>query len=177
VKEKIKKIGLTFLYLFIWVIFLFSLLGVFMGLSDIEDIKKGGIFLMFLLLPFLSGYFLRNHFKFLFSTIKFESKANVTTYGADQQSGSAFKPFVCATVFKKGYSVWKKNILYKMIIIAIPIAIVGGIWWYQYQQDVVMCKRRCVYNEYKKVWQYKELIRSERSFPTQEQCIDYCLID
>jgi len=35
---------------------------------------------------------------------KFEPKVNVATYGQGQQPGSAFKPFVYATAFKKGYT-------------------------------------------------------------------------
>ena len=35
---------------------------------------------------------------------KFEPKVNVATYGEGQQPGSAFKPFVYATAFKKGYT-------------------------------------------------------------------------
>ncbi len=35
---------------------------------------------------------------------KFEPKVNVAVYGEGQQPGSAFKPFVYATAFKKGYT-------------------------------------------------------------------------
>jgi len=142
-KEKIKKTGLTLFYLFVWAIFFFSLLGVFAGLSDIENIEKWDIFLIFSLLPFLSGYLLRNHFKFLFSTIR---------------------------------SIWEKGILYKVIIIAIPIVIVGGIWWFQHQALLKECKMQCRYYQYEKVWKYEGGRLISRSFPSQEQCIDYCLI-
>lgn len=67
----------------------------------------------------------------------------------------------------------------KIIILAVMVLTLTGVgaWWYQHQKFIKECKIQCRYDEYSKVWKYGlegGLIKASR-FPTQEQCVDYCL--
>ena len=71
----------------------------------------------------------------------------------------------------------------KVIVLVVVLILIGtGIWWYQHQKAVNYCKKSiCSYNPVSKVWQITggRLIEAKfnapKFFPTQEQCIDYCL--
>ncbi len=67
----------------------------------------------------------------------------------------------------------------KVILISIPILIlifiVIGILQSS-SEKTKECKMECRYNEVKKVWEYGSGGRLYgRTFPEQEQCIDYCI--
>lgn len=76
----------------------------------------------------------------------------------------------------------------KIIIISIVaiIFIAGGLggwfWWITHEEKVNYCKEMCSYDNEASAWQCcgksDVLIKiyGDRYFPTQKQCIDYCLI-
>ncbi len=72
------------------------------------------------------------------------------------------------------------------IIILVLVAIVVVALWYQIKraEDLAIkrCKQECIYWTSDSLWHFKEgsgesryLESLGRHFPTQEQCIDYCL--
>jgi len=68
----------------------------------------------------------------------------------------------------------KKIIILVVILILIAVVIVK----YQNQKNIAQCKKECIYNVNDEVWHYGEGGRLySREFPTQESCVDYCLID
>ena len=88
-----------------------------------------------------------------------------------------------------------KEKIKKAIILGTVLILIGvGIWWYQHQKAVNLCKERCYYGvkevripfgrkpeilrETKIIegWLYTERYFRQRIFPTREECIDYCLI-
>lgn len=80
----------------------------------------------------------------------------------------------------------KKIFRNKIIVItATFLIIIAGIFllflFQKQQQETASCKKLCEFRESKKVWDiefYEEnkFYISTRSFPTQEQCIDYCFL-
>jgi hypothetical protein len=78
-------------------------------------------------------------------------------------------------------SIWKKWWLW-LIIIVIIFSVFG---YNQHQKSISNCKEKCIYSSDfsgNKLWYYigdavyGSLLQGNRSFSTQEQCIDYCLI-
>lgn len=63
--NKIKKFFIAILYIFVWILFVGSLFVIFVAISEYQEINKWGLLSSFLLIPILSGYLLRSHFKFL----------------------------------------------------------------------------------------------------------------
>ncbi len=62
------------------------------------------------------------------------------------------------------------------ILIIVGIMILGGWWFYKHQSDVNFCKEKCKYTPTSKVWLFR-LELGYRTFPKQEQCVDYCLMN
>jgi uncharacterized membrane protein len=146
-KRKMAKVLLVILYLVIWFTFLFSSFVVFGGLYEqffVKNIEP--------LTKEESNLFLLIFLVFLFSfSLLMEH----------------FK-FLFATI----KNIWKKGLLYKMLIILIPVFILGTIWWIQYREKVNQCKTICIYHAGNGIW----IFQNQRAFQTLEQCIDYCLI-
>jgi len=65
----------------------------------------------------------------------------------------------------------KKKII---VLVAIFILIAIGIWRYYHYEIVKECKRSCFFipsPSYGDIWRLDD----NRFFPTQKQCIDYCV--
>jgi len=70
----------------------------------------------------------------------------------------------------------------KVIIVIIILIIIGSGYYYFHQKNVKECKKECIYYSetlgegriynIKKGWNY-----GSRVFETQEQCVEYCLIN
>lgn len=79
-----------------------------------------------------------------------------------------------------------KEKIKRILIIAgiLFLTIIGIIWWNQYQENakwVGICKTWCLYDRNEDVWFYcyrgecPVAPKIQRAFPTQEQCLDFCL--
>ena len=72
----------------------------------------------------------------------------------------------------------KKKIIILIVILVVVIGGIIGFLSYQKNKSIEICKKRCIYRPEsvgiltKKGWNYEG-----RVFETQEQCIDYCLIN
>lgn len=69
-------------------------------------------------------------------------------------------------------SIWKKWWFWLIILLIIITSVFG---YSQRQEAINTCKRNCFWSSASSIggerWTYKTFL----SFPTQEQCIDYCL--
>ena len=80
----------------------------------------------------------------------------------------------------------------KMAILIVLLIVLGILtWYYSYQESRNYCKEKCLYRAFEQDFEgsrlsgqgmikadYWEFINENnvRQFPTQEQCLDYCLI-
>lgn len=85
---------------------------------------------------------------------------------------SKFQKKKIAKIFKATTSLLKKHWLIVIIIILVLVLIGIGIWQHQHKKYVTYCEEICIYSGSNHYW---VIMRVDRSFQYQEQCIDYCL--
>jgi len=71
-----------------------------------------------------------------------------------------------------------KKYLLPIVLILISIGLGIMVFWYlPHREDVKNCKIRCRYIVSKEFWEYpvRSWGQTSIAFPTQDQCIDYCL--